>query len=537
MKQYLILMRVFLKENFSLKRFLGIDVRKSKKKAILLGFLFLYAIGAWWFFFGLLFMDLAEVFDSLGVIELMLMYLFLYTTGMTLIMVLFRANGYLFKYKDFEILQPLPLKPNTVFMAKMTVMLIITYIGVFILAAPIAFAYFYYDFSIIGLLLFLIALPLMCLIPIVVFSFLSMIVARLASGFRNRNILNIISMLLLFLCIMAFSLWLNISTANDVNPLLNQQGLVEGMKEYYLPMGWFADAIHNHDILSFLLLFVSNTVPFALFVYLVAKWTVKINQKNMSVKTRTSVKTAVSQSQPVFQAIIRKEFRKFLSVPIYAVNAGFGLLMLMIAGILSVVYKAKIAEFMATITSSTITPEAITLLFVGFCITMVYTSAISLSLEGKNFWIIKSLPLEAKKVMEAKMAFNVLLVMPFAIVSLVLIYFGIGSTIINLLVMFLYTLSLSLASSAFGSFINLHFPKFEFLNETEVVKQSVGAMIGVFSGFGFLVISGLVYYWLADTIGSMGALCAASLINYVFFFVFLQIVDRTSESLFAKMSG
>jgi hypothetical protein len=57
------------------------------------------------------------------------------------------------------------------------------------------------------------------------------------------------------------------------------------------------------------------------------------------------------------------------------------------------------------------------IVFVGFCAVMVYTPAVSLSLEGKNFWIVKSMPLKAETVMSAKIGFNLLISLPITLVA------------------------------------------------------------------------------------------------------------------------
>jgi len=55
------LVKILFHENFSLKRLLGINTRQQKKKAILIGILILYGLGAFIFSFGLLFMDLGDL--------------------------------------------------------------------------------------------------------------------------------------------------------------------------------------------------------------------------------------------------------------------------------------------------------------------------------------------------------------------------------------------------------------------------------------------------------------------------------------------
>ncbi|MFA5466472.1 MAG: hypothetical protein WC251_01360, partial [Candidatus Izemoplasmatales bacterium] len=165
------------------------------------------------------------------------------------------------------------------------------------------------------------------------------------------------------------------------------------------------------------------------------------------------------------------------------------------------------------------------------------TSAISLSLEGKSFWIVKSLPIKPQSIMLAKLIFNILLGFPFAVLAILLMGIAFEINVFSLMTMIGVALSISLSTSAIGSFINLHFPKFEFMNETEVVKQSVGALIGVFAGFGILVIDGVIVYFAMDQLGQNLALLLGGLANIAVFGIFLSLVLSASDRLFAKMKA
>ena len=50
-----------------------------------------------------------------------------------------------------------------------------------------------------------------------------------------------------------------------------------------------------------------------------------------------------------------------------------------------------------------------------FC--MMTTAATSVSMEGKNWWLVKSLPLPTKTILDAKILMNLILVLPFYLLS------------------------------------------------------------------------------------------------------------------------
>ena len=533
---YLRLIKVFFKENFSLRRLIGTDISKNKKKAFLLGLLILYALGVFVFSFGYLFFDLGKVLDAMNMLWMLLMFVFLYASAISVMFVLLRANGYLFRYKDYPILAPLPIPQRTVLFAKTTVMMVMVYFPLAIMCAPIAFSYFYFfGFSILRFIVFLIGLLLIPLVPVVIFSFISLLIVRMTAGFRKSNLLNIILMIAVFIGAMMFSF--SFSFSGGDNPLLGQQDFLTELGEIYLPMQWFVEAVHDLNFVSLLLLVATHLLPMLGFIVLIQKMAHKTNQKSVTIVTRKNARKAVSQVRPVFESLMIKEVRKFFSVPIYAVNCGFGPILMIILSVASLFFKTRIQTFLETYVELGVSIEIILLIFIAFSISSVYTSAVSLSLEGKNFWIIKSMPIHPTLIMNAKMAFNVLLTVPVAIVSLILFMVSFSLGTVTVLMMILALITTSLLTSAFGSFINLHFPKFEFMNDTEVVKQSVGALIAIFGAFGFMVIDGVIFYFLNRVISLEPTLLVISFVNLVIFCLFFLIVNQTAESHFRKMKA
>ncbi|MDD3129312.1 MAG: hypothetical protein PHW21_02985 [Candidatus Izemoplasmatales bacterium] len=222
---YLNLMKVFFKENFSLKRILGTNVKSSKTKAILIIFAILYGFGTLFFVFGYMFFDLGKVLAESNQENMLLDFIFMYTTMLSILFIILRSNGYLFNYKDFTILQPLPIKTRTILLGKLTVMLGFIYVIMFSISAPIAFSYFYHGgFDIFKLLIMILLLLAVPIIPLVIFSFVSLLIARFSSRFRIGKALYLILMFVFFFGIMYLSMSMNMANSN---PLSGQMGLLD----------------------------------------------------------------------------------------------------------------------------------------------------------------------------------------------------------------------------------------------------------------------------------------------------------------------
>lgn len=118
-----------------------------------------------------------------------------------------------------------------------------------------------------------------------------------------------------------------------------------------------------------------------------------------------------------------------------------------------------------------------------------HTTCVSLSLEGQNLWLVQSLPITKRTLVKGKMLFDILLIMPFALVCSTIFIFVLHIKLLLALEYLLFAIVSVLFSTVLGIWINFHFPNFTWQNEVEVIKQSASSMIGIFSGiFGYLAL-------------------------------------------------
>ncbi|HKL47500.1 MAG TPA: hypothetical protein VJ878_02435, partial [Candidatus Izemoplasmatales bacterium] len=370
------------------------------------------------------------------------------------------------------------------------------------------------------------------MIPLVIFSFLSLAINYVLTKLGINKIFNIILTFALLLAYMYFAFSFS---ADGANPFLNQGAFLESVSQYIPTVTLFFEAVANQDVLALFLLIVIHVGVLVLFVYL-AKDLIHLTNQNQTKSIRKRRHIGKLKQRSVTESLIIKEVKKFFSVNIYVMNSGFGPILMFIGGVLAFVYAGKIESFSAQIINTELNIEYVILIAAGFFLSTVYTSAISLSLEGKNFWLLRSLPIKAKTIMMSKMLFNVILGLPFALFFVGAISFSLSFDFLTIVMMLLLVGSFSLATSILGSIINLNFPKFEFKNETEVVKQSVGAFLGMFSGWGILLILGLLNAFMFKHLDLNLSLLLLTIINLLIFILGHQYIDKKAESLFMHFS-
>jgi len=529
---YKILTKLFIKDLFSIKRLFGFETKKEKVKAILIGLAILYAAISFFGLFGYMFFDLGKLLAELGQIELLLSFLAVYAVGLTLILVLFRAQGYLFHYRDYEILAPLPIGSRTLLLSKMTVMMLLLYVSSFIFTLPIGFSYFYFSgFDLLKIVIYLIVFIFIPLIPVVIMSLISVGIASITSKFRHNKMLSII---LLFAVLIAFLLLSFSFSDADMNPLTGQIELFKSFQTFYPPIKWMIEAIDQKNVLSLFFLVFVNFGVFGTFLYFIQGLVNKANQRGNKQNISLKSKKITYQERPLIMTLVLKEWKKFIGVPIYAVNVGFGVIILLVASVASLFYSEGLISLLKEMAGVGLAIEPLLLILIAFCLSMVYTPAISLSLEGKNLWIVKSLPIEPKVIMTSKIVFNLILMMPAGIMSVLLFGISFKIGLLNQFILLILVIAFSLLISYFTAVVNLLVPRFNYKNEVEIVKQSLGALFGVFGGFFWIALLGVCYYFLSKSLDLSIVLFLITALTILLISPFYYVINKKSATFFNK---
>ncbi|MCR5214732.1 MAG: hypothetical protein K6E10_09965 [Eubacterium sp.] len=181
--------------------------------------------------------------------------------------------------------------------------------------------------------------------------------------------------------------------------------------------------------------------------------------------------------ESVRTALVKKEAARYFSSGIYVSNTIMGPVMALIFAIsLGFVDIDKILNSAGKLPIDLNAYNAIPYIL-GLIYCMMSITASSVSIEGKNWWIVRSMPLSAKDILGAKLIFNLIFVAPFYGLMEIIMLFTVNAGPFERIWLILIPGISILYSVLFGLFCNLKFPKFNWENETEVVKQ--GAAVGI----------------------------------------------------------
>lgn len=225
-------------------------------------------------------------------------------------------------------------------------------------------------------------------------------------------------------------------------------------------------------------------------------------------------KRRVSASRPrgLKAALLFKERRRFFSSSVYMLNCGLGTVMTVALGAAALVKADWIRGFLAFLPG-----ESAGLAPLSACAMLCAVSAMndisapSVSLEGKNLWLLQSLPVPPWQALAAKLRLHLWITEPAALFCAGCLVSVIRpGPLAAVLMMALPALFTGLCA-AFGLAVNLKLPNLQWTDETIPVKQSVGVVLSIMGGWLCVVGLTALYFAVRDFLSAEGylLLCAA----------------------------
>lgn len=399
---------------------------------------------------------------------------------------LYKASSYLFQSKDYEILASLPIKQSTILGSKLLMLLLNNYLfaSAFILIPGIV--YFIKMDTHLMYLPFLMILALIApLIPTLVSSIIAFLISNISSRSKNNNLVSII----LNLALILVALFISFDLQNIIMHLIqNSSSIVEVATKLYPPAYYFVDALKNINIGSLLIFLIISILPTLLFILLVSNNFNKINSKlSESYRSNDYELQELQPSKPV-KALFKKDLKRYLSSTIYVMNSCIGMILLPLfaLGIVLIGY-----DNIASLLEISVVVDMVKIQVVGivvFCILMSNTSCVSISIEGKNLWILKSFPIDEMDIFKSKILLNILLTLPISVLSFLVIGLKLNFGLYTMIPVIISIVLISIFSASLGLFINLLYPKLEFTSDVQAVKQSASVIINMISSLLYVAI-------------------------------------------------
>ncbi len=388
----------------------------------------------------------------------------------------------LFGATDYDMLMSLPIKPSVIILSKLAYTYFIALLSAIVWLLPSAIIYMIVcESSPIMLLSALLVVIFIPILPLIIGLILGTVYNIFMSKIKRKNLVGIIlggGFLTLYFCILL----------GKGGNLENEELLVLSLLNIGSSLGVFnfiAKAFLG-DFILLALVIITLVALGGLYLFILGKYYKKVNDLITEKITGSKYDISKTKTNSTLKALVVKEIKVFFSNSTIVLNSSVGSIMTVVLGAVflargglsglfeGIATAEELAEMMQafSIIAKNFFPYA-TFFFLS---TSAFT-AFSVSLEGKNLWFIKSLPISAKDWVNAKLIMHLILTLPAGVIGSVLFTIGFGGSWYDIIISVLMTTLFCLVDALFGLAVNLRVNRFDWTSHTEIVKQGASLSI------------------------------------------------------------
>ena len=423
----------------------------------------------------------------------------------------FAAQGVVFGGRDADLLLSMPVPAVAVLGSKLTALYAENLVFCLFLVLPAGAAWLWYGGG--GGALFVLRLVIgvlfLALLPTVLSLAAGALLSLLGGRFANRRAVNLLLYVLLMAAVFAAVLGINRSVSQLMAGALGVE--LEGAFSslWGLPFLWFQRGVCGAwgTLGQFCL---AALVPMLLAAAVCARFYQPILTGLRSHSRRAAYRVDRLRAAGCRRALLRKEASRFFGTPIYLFNAGFGLLVLAGGGVAAGVMGPRLRALLAQ--AEGLPLLSLSAAAVAFTLSTVAVTASSVSLEGRNLWILREAPVSVGQILDVKAGFQLLLTAPCLLLGVLGVSWGLGLSAAEGAALLVSGLAFGTFTALLGLAANLLLPKLDAVNDMVVVKQSAASIAGVLGGMAAALLCALLVWLLTGPLGELGALCACGLL-------------------------
>lgn len=436
----------------------------------------------------------------------------------------FKANGLLFRFKDFDQVISAPVAAWVVVLSRiaplygmglaLSAVLGAPLLGVYLSAAPITPA---------RLVACAAAIVLAPAAPMALSIGLAFCVALIASRtpFAQRlfGIIGVLGASALAVGIMAAASGADTTGGEGLQALAALTAPIEdAMASLWPPAVWAKRAIVEEDLASLALFCGLSLAAAAVAIGVLARFLIPVN--SLLCSSRSSVrrnaggrKTGV---RAPLHALVVKELRAWVNTPIYFMNTGIGAVLLLVVSAAAVISGPDAIASLVNVPGLDRASLAAILAqslpwALAFCAAMTAMSASATSLEGNARQIALTAPVPASAIIGAKILANLAVIAPASIVGGAIASIGLARTPLEAALFVAAPLALGVFVSCFGGFLDTRNPHFGWSSEYEPVKRSANVGICIVGGLALTFI-GAGATLAAQDVGAVCGIAYAALV-------------------------
>ena len=428
--------------------------------------------------------------------------------------IIFTSAGIISKIyysKDVELLLPLPLRRNNIFISKILGSVAIAFLVSFIIFIPMVFPLI--KFGNLSFLKFfsIIFLNLSNIIfTVLILSIIIILFMKIFAGIGGlKNLLQALGFI--FVIVLSFSP--QFLSKSDASKEFVEKNLIKFIKLLF-PQVYIVDKVYGMNNISCFLISLGILILMAIILYalsfplsnLMIDGVLKANNVSSKVK-----KIRGNKNTSIAISLAKKDVLNVIKTPVYFFNlasTGIFLPLFFILGFFKGIDNIDaIKNFFVNLESYGL--GKIDLFFVFMIVLFFYSafmtplSLTSITREGKNIYLMQTLPISYEDQVKGRILgsciFQIISCLP---VILLLAYFT-KFNVIYIFAMFIGSFLGSYASSSFGIFYGIKYPKLDWENPQEAVKRNFPVFLFSILSMAAMAFSAFIIFRLYMAFGSV----------------------------------
>ncbi|MBQ8177836.1 MAG: hypothetical protein IJ033_01460 [Clostridia bacterium] len=392
--------------------------------------------------------------------------------------------------KDNALLCSLPFKKGVVFLSKFTM----TYLGELLFAAlvylPLTITslvtLMQYDYpGVNGLSFVVVVINLLFIpaLPLLAATLISQPLMRLVSLLKKRTLGNSLVMALCYVAFFAlyFPLVIGVSTVGETGVLGGDMiGAFVALKNYTIFNYPLVNATLNNNVLLNLVIYFAGVLVVGVISVLLSfvfykKSLMKLSEGDGIVAKK--VKNAKNTANSTIKSFLIKDFKTLLHTPQLLINC------IMVIVLPSIIIAFMSGEFGQSMLeeefASNINTNVFVLSLATYLVALLSCAGnpfgyIGFSIEGKNLYMLKSLPISHKDVIKSKFIFSVLITAVSSLVLLIVFPFASGiKNAVAIVGLPLQSFATGISFSAIGLYSDLKNPNLNWVNINEITRNNL----------------------------------------------------------------
>ena len=375
----------------------------------------------------------------------------------------------------------------------------------------------------IPLVLSILVLTLSCL--------LGWVVALVSGKLKNKNII-VVVLSLAFIAVYYYFYMKAYSMLQSI--LANPQAVGSSIKSVLYPFYQMGLAAEGR-ILSMLIFTVIIATLFGIVYLVLSRSFLKLATANRGT-AKVKYKEKAVRAGSADSALLRKELKRFLGSPTYMLNCGLGIVVMVIAAIVLLIKGSAVQELVSGVFADA--EDVVPLLFTAaLCMVtcMNDIAAPSVSLEGKNLWLVQVFPVSPWQVLKAKLKLHLILTLVPALILAICVDIVLTPAPVFAILILVATVLFILLMALIGLFLGLKMPNLNWTDESVPVKQSMSVMLALFGGWALVLALGALYFLLQKFVTPLLYLICAAAALLIASAVLLVWLKRKGTQIFERL--